>query len=210
MLALNSIFGDIDPETIDRQTLVRVIEFRDFRRFPTDLIERLTDRVEQEFGRHAPQQPVFDLPPWEKKIHLYFQTHRSEQLSRFEINLTLMAKIRYLHWMKEYQDAPLAQKRALMSDVREDMRYWQAVYLDYVRYLEQPEPTELELLLESQRMIENFKVDASPENAKLIDSFAQSIVQSVIAAEASKKAAAVGEFIRGLFGGGRQTNKEEE
>ena len=95
MIALNSILGNINPETLDRQTLVRVMQIRDFRQFSPELIERLTLRAEQEFGRHSPNKPVFAIPLLEQKLHVYFQTHRSNQQSYLERNLTIMAKARY-------------------------------------------------------------------------------------------------------------------
>jgi hypothetical protein len=202
MIALNGILGHVDTEAIDRQTLVRIIQIRDFRRFSPDLIERLTYRAEQEFGSHSPQKPIFDLHPWEKKIHVYFQTHRSSQRSYCEYNLTLMAKVRYFQWMKEYTVAAPTRKAALMNDALADMHYWQTVYLDYVRYLELPEPTDLELLLDCQRMIEDFKVGASPEDVKLIDLFAQ----SMIAAGAGRKAGEAGKTIRDMLWKGLRTS----
>jgi len=186
MIALNGILGNVDPEKADRQTLVRVMQLRDFRGFSPDLIKRLTDRGEQEFGRHSPNKPVFGVPFWEKWIHVYFQTHRSSRQSTLERNLTLMARARYFQWMVEYQSATLNRKSALMNEVVEDMRYWQGVYLDYVRFLGQPEPTLAELYQDFQRMIEAFKVGASPEEITLIDSFAQSMSRALFAAEVQK------------------------
>jgi hypothetical protein len=183
MLALNGIFGRVEPETMDRQTLVRVMQLRDFRQFSPDLVERLTDRAEREFGRHSPNKPRFDLPPLEKKTHLYYRTHRSNQRSQLEINLSIMARLRYFQWMYEYQSAALDRKAVLMNNVLEDMRYWQEVYLDYVRSLGQPEPTLAELYLDFQRMIEDFKVGASAEEMVLIDSFTQEMSRALFAAE---------------------------
>ena len=186
MIALDGIFGNIEPEKLDRQTLVRVIQLRDFRQFSPDLAKRLTYRVEQEFGRHSPNKPVFELHPWEKKIHVYFQTHRSSQKSYSETNLTVMAKVRYFQWMNEYQSATSDQKAVLMNNVVEDMRYWQTVYLDYVRFLGQPVPTPAELYQDFLRMIEKFKEGASTVEVVQIDSFAQSMSRALFAAEVQK------------------------
>jgi len=186
MIALNGIFGDIDPEKTDRQTLVRVIQLRDFRQFSPDLLDRMTDRAEQEFGRQSPNKPTFDLSFWEKNVHTYFQTHRSSQRSYLENNLTLMARVRYFQWMNEYQSLPLTRKAALMNDVVEDMRYWQEIYFDYLRSLEQPEPTPLELYQDFLQMIEDFKAGATPEEVKQIDSFANNMSRTLFAAEAQK------------------------
>ena len=186
MIALNSILGNIDPEKTDRQTLVRVMQMRDFHQFSPELIERLADRAEQEFGRRSPNKPVFELRPLEKKIHIYFQTHLSEQQSYLERNLTLMAKVRYFQWMYEYDSAARDRKAALMNGVVEEMRYWQEVYLDYVRFLGLPEPTLAELYQDFQRMIESFKTDASPDEMILIDSFAKDMSRALFASEVQK------------------------
>ena len=187
MIALEGVFGNVNPETMDRTTLVRVMQLRDFRQFSPDLLERLTHRAEQEFGRHSPNKPVFELRPLEKNIQIYFQTHRSSRQSYMENNLTLMAKTRYFQWMYENQSAALARKTVLMNDVVADMRYWKEVYFDYLRSLEQPEPTQAELIQDFQRMIEDFKKEAPPEERVLIDSFAQEISQALFAAEVRKR-----------------------
>jgi len=183
MIALNGIFGSIEPETIDRQTLVRVIQLRDFRQFSPDLLERITDRAEKEFGRHSPNKPSIEMHPVEKRIHVYFQTNRATRQSYFENNLTQMARVRYFRWMHEHQSATPAQRAALMNEVVEDMRYWQELYFDYLRYLGQPVPTLPELMQDFQRMIEEFKVGASPEEVELIDSFAQTMSRALFFAE---------------------------
>ena len=183
MIALDGILGNVKPETMGRQTLVRVIQLRDFRRFSLDLVERLTDRAEQEFGRHSQNKPAFALHPLEKRVHVYFQTHRSNQQSHLESNLTVMARLRYFEWMAEFHSATLVRQAALMNDVVADVRYWQELYFDYLRYLGQPEPTLAELYEDFQRMIEDFKVDASPEEIVLIDSFSQSMSQALFATE---------------------------
>jgi len=186
MISLDGIFDNIEPEKTDRQTLVRIMQLRDFSRLAPDLIERLTSRAEQEFGRHSPNKPVFAISFLEKKIHVYFQTHRSNQRSCLERNLTLMARVRYFQWMYEHQTAASARKAALMNDVVADMRYWQEVYLDYVRSLGQPEPTLAELYQDFQRMIEEFKIGATSEEVVQIDSFAQSMSRALFATEVQR------------------------
>ena len=186
VVASHGIFWNVQPETMDRQTLVRVIQLRDFRRFSPDFVERLTNRAEQEFGRHSPNKPTFELSSWEKRIHVYFQAHRSSQQSYTEANLTAMARLRYFEWMNEYHTAAPLRKAELMLDVVADMRYWQELYFDYLRFLGQPEPTLAELLDDFQRMIEDFKVGASPEEIVLIDSFAQDMNRALFAAEVHK------------------------
>jgi len=182
----SGVFGNVDPEKLDRKTLIRVIQFRNFHRFSPDLVERLTNRAEQEFGRHSPNKPVFEFPHWEKKIHIYFYTHRSNRQSSMETNLTAMARVRYFQWMQEYQSSAPDSKAALMNEVVEDMRYWQTLYLDYMRCLEQPEPTLAELHQDFVRMIESFKVGASPEEIVQIDSFSRDMSRALFVAEVQK------------------------
>ena len=183
LFSMRGIFGNLEPETMNRQTLIRVIQLRDFRQFSPDLLERLTNRAEQEFGRHSPNRPIFEFSPLEKRIHLYFGSNRSERQSYLEGNLTLMARVRYFQWMHEHQSATLVQRAALMNEVVEDMHYWRELYTDYLRFLEQPEPTLSELQDNFQQMIEDFKEGASPEEVRLIDSFAQSLNRALFASE---------------------------
>ena len=186
MIALNDILGHINPETLDRQTLVRVMQIRDFRQFSSESVERLTVRAEQEFGRLSPNRPVFTLSSWEKKLHVYFQQHRSKQPSHMESNLTLMAKTRFFQWMHEYHSASLVRKAELMSVVVEEMLYWQEIYLEYVRSLDLPEPTLAELAQDFQRMIEHFKTNASPEEVAMIDALARDMSRTLFATEVQK------------------------
>ena len=186
MIALDGILGNVDPEKLDRQMLVRVMQIRDFRQFSPELVERLTLRAEQEFGRHSPNRPVFELPALEKRVHVYFQSHRSEQQSYLENNLTLMAKIRYMQWMNAYKSSSRIQKAELMNGIVADMNYWQEIYFDYLRFLGAPEPTSTELIQNFQRMIEAFKVNASPEEVMQIDSFAKDLSRILFAGEVQK------------------------
>ena len=186
MIALDGILGNVEPEKLDRQTFVRVMQLRDFRQFSPELIERFTLRAEQEFGRHSPNPPVFQLPGWEKRIHIRKQTQRSEQPSFMERNMGLMARVRYFRWMHEYTAAERVRKAELMGDVVEEMRHWQEVYLDYIRFLGLPEPTHAELFQDFQRMIEDFKTDASPEEITLIDAFTQDLSRILFASEVQR------------------------
>jgi len=188
MIALTGVLGNIVPEELDRPSLVRVMQMRDFRQFSPEMIERLTLRAEQEFGRHSPNPPVFEFSALEKKMHTHFQQkqNRSEQKAFMENNLTLMAKVCFCQWMHEYNTAPRARKAELMNDIDADMRYWQEVYFDYLRTLGQPEPTLAELAQDFQRMIEAFKVDVTPEEAAKIDVFAKDMSRMLFASEVQR------------------------
>jgi len=186
MIALDDILGNIEPETLDRLTLIRVMQVRDFRHFSPELVERLTLRAEQEFGRHSPNPPVFEFSAVEKRVHAHFQKNRSEQKASMEINLTMMANVRFCQWMHEYNAAPRARKAELMNNVVEDMNYWQTVYFDYLRSVGQPEPTLAELAQDFQQMVETFKVDVPPEEAALIDAFAKDMSRVLFASEVQR------------------------
>ena len=186
MIALNNMLGNINPETLDRQTFVRVMQIRDFRQFDSDLLERLTLRAEQEFGSHSLKRPVFTLSSWEKKFHVYFQQNRSQQPSYMEGNLMLMAKTRYFLWMHEYDVAGRTRKAEVLNNVVGEMQYWQEVYFDYLHALGLPEPTLAELTQDFQRMIELFKTNASPEEVMLIDVLARDMSRALFASEVQK------------------------
>ena len=96
----------------------------------------------------------------------------------------LMARIRYVQWMHDHQSGTLRERGELMREVVEEMRYWQEIYFDYLRFLGQPEPTLAELHEDFQRMIGAFKVGASPEEAEQIDSFARTMSMALFVAEA--------------------------
>ena len=182
-IASKGIFWAVVPESITRQQLARVIQIRDFEQFSQEQVERFTDRAESEFGRHSANKPRFDMPWWEQPIHVYFQNKKNRRPSYMENNLTLMSQVRFFQWMYAYKVAGREEKASIMQTAVDDMRYWRQVYFDYLRSMNQPEPTIAELQAEFNNMIDQFKRNALPEEIELINVFAQDIQRSLFAAE---------------------------
>ncbi|MDR2756866.1 MAG: hypothetical protein LBC20_14300 [Planctomycetaceae bacterium] len=183
MISMRGIWGSIDPETIDRTNLIRVMKLRDFRTLPPKTVEALTHRAETEFGRQSDNKPVFQFSKTEKKIYAYFQNNRSEQKSFFEINLLLMARTRYFQWMNDYASASPEQQIVLMSEVVDDMKYWESVFMDFLHAAGLPIPSIAELIREFENMIEQFKIGATPEEIAQIDHFKQRMNTAYLAYE---------------------------
>ncbi|MDR2117502.1 MAG: hypothetical protein LBP87_14090 [Planctomycetaceae bacterium] len=183
MILMHDIFGSINPETIDRADLIRMMKFRDFRVLPLETVEALTYRAEREFGRKSDNKPVFQFSKTEKKLYAYFQNNRSKRKSFLETNLLLMARIQYFQWMNNYVSLLPEQRIILMKDVVADMKYWQLVYMDYLYAAELPIPSLSELIQEFDNMIEHFKIGATPEEIARIDDFKQRINNAYAAQE---------------------------
>jgi hypothetical protein len=181
MFAAKDIFGEIKPETVDRQTFIRIMQFRNFRQCHPALVVRLLQRAEAEFGMHALQKPVFNYPPYEKRMFLYFQEHRSTTNSLLEDNLDVMAQKRFFLWLDEYDSATKSEKKALMKRYVDEVHYWQMVYFQYLEALDQPRPNTMQLLEDFQNMIVRFKIDQTPETIADIDRFAKALHQHLIA-----------------------------
>jgi hypothetical protein len=188
MISLHSVFGTINPKTIDRATLIRVMKFRDFRMLPPETVTALTLRTETEFGRNSSNKPKFVFSETERKIYVYFQNNRSEQKSFLETNLLLMARTRYFQWMNDYASASPEQQAVLMKEVVDDMKYWQTVYMDFLRAAGLPIPSMAELIREFEKMIEQFKIGATPEEITRIDHFKQQMNTAIVAGEIQGKA----------------------
>jgi hypothetical protein len=171
MISMRGIYGQINPETIDRTDLIWVMKLRDFRTLPPKTAEALTFRAETEFGRQSNNKPVFQFSNTEKKIYTYFQKNRSKQKSFFETNLLLMARIRYFQWMNDYASASPEQRIVLMNAVVDDMKYWESVFMDFLYAAGLPIPSITELIREFENMIEQFKIGATPEEINQIDHF---------------------------------------
>jgi hypothetical protein len=188
MISMHSILGSINPKTIDRATLIRVMKFRDFRKLPPETVTALTLRAETEFGRRSINKPKFEFSETEKIFYVYFQNNRSEQKSFFETNLLLMARTRYFQWMNDYASASPEQQAVLMKEVVDDMKYWESVYMDFLRAAELPIPSIAELIREFENMIEQFKIGAAPEEITRIDYFKQRMNTAIVVGEIQEKA----------------------
>jgi hypothetical protein len=183
MISAENIFGRIDSENVSRATLVRIMQLRDFRQLPPETVERITERAEKEFGRHGIQKPTFSFSNTEKKVYAYFQTHRSANLSFFETNLNLMSKLRYIRLMNDYEQGTKEQRNVQMQNLVEEMRYWQTIYIDFLRAADLPIPTLAELIQEFQTMIQKFKEGEPPEMAARIDDFTRHLTRTLVAKE---------------------------
>jgi hypothetical protein len=188
MISMHGILGSINPETMGRANLVRVMKFRDFRMLPPKTVTALTLRAETEFGRKSGNKPKFEFSETEKTIYVYFQNNRSEQKSFFETNLLLMARTRYFQWMNEYATISPEQQTVLMKEVVDDMKYWELMYMNFLRAVGLPIPSIAELIREFENMIEQFKIGATPEEVARIDHFKQQMNVAIITNEIQEKA----------------------
>ncbi len=179
--ALAPIFGPIEPANVDRATLVRIMQLRDFQKMSTENRAAWTDRAEAEFGRGGVMRPVFAFSPLEKKIYAHFRGSDRPAPSRFERNLQLMARIRYFQWMSEYEQATEPERALLMRRISDDMTYWEWLYYDFLSAAELPRPTWAELIQEFEKMIEGFKVGATPEEQARIDRFKNRMNAAMVA-----------------------------
>lgn len=184
VFSLNPVFGPVDPASVDRPTLIRIMQLRDFRTFSPDAMAAWTDRADAEFGRRGAQRPIFDFSDAEKKIYAFFRENPSNRKSFFETNLMLMARTRYFQWMSAYPALSPDEQGALMREVVDDMKYWETVYMDFLRAADLPIPSIAELIREFEEMIEGFKVGATPEEIVRIDTFKRQINAAIVVREA--------------------------
>ncbi|MDR1963402.1 MAG: hypothetical protein LBQ50_06460 [Planctomycetaceae bacterium] len=183
MISMYGVLGSINPETIDRSDLIRAMKLRDFRMLPPETVKALAKRAEEEFGRKSVNKPEFRFSKTEKKVYAYFQNNRSEQKSFFESNLLLLARVRYFQWMNDYAAASPEQQHVLMKEVVDDMKYWESVFMDFLRAADLPIPSLAELIREFENMIDNFKIGATPEEIARIDNFKQRMNTAFVARE---------------------------
>ncbi|MGL4593792.1 MAG: hypothetical protein ACRCUY_03575 [Thermoguttaceae bacterium] len=185
MWSFRCVYGPIDPEKLDRGTVIRIMELRDFRRFSPELLAEMTSRVEAEFGIHAAQKPDFRFSDLEKRIYSYFQKNRSQSPSYFEQNLRLMGRTRYFDWMNRYETFSKEERGVLMRNITDEMKYWENVYMDFLRGAEIPIPPLAVLIQEFMEMIESFKEGASQEDAVRVDQFKQKLNEALVARAAA-------------------------
>lgn len=181
--SMQRVFGPVDPASIDRLTLIRVMQLRDFRTFSRPTLERMTDRAEAEFGRKAAEKPRFEFSDPEKRIYAYFRDKKTARKSHFETNMLLMARTRYFQWMNDHEILDADARTELMRGVVDDMKYWETLYLDFLRAAELPIPSMAELLREFDEMIDGFKTGATDEEVVRIDSFKRNMNKAIVARE---------------------------
>ena len=180
---MNNVFGSIKPEKLDRPTLIRVMQLRDFRQMTPEQVVALADRAEAEFGRNGAMRPIFDFTPAEKKIYAYFRDERTARKSFFEGNLMLMARTRYFQWMNDYEILSEVDRVELMRNVTAEMKYWETIYMDFLHAAELPIPSMAELIREFEKMIDDFKIGATPEEIVRIDTFKRRMNTAIVAGE---------------------------
>ncbi len=183
VVVLRGIFGPLAPEQLNRGTLIRVIQLRDFRQLPDDKVAALADRAEKEFGRNGIQRPVFAFSGIEKRVFAYFGAEETRTPSLLETNLYEMARIRYFQWMNEYERSSEATRIALMQKIVADLKYWQTLYVEFLTAAELPIPSLAKLIHEFEKMITAFKVGAMPSEIKRIDAFKRRLNAAIVASE---------------------------
>jgi hypothetical protein len=187
------IFGTNDPELVDRVVLIRQIQFRDFRQLAPAMLVRFTDRVEFEFGLCAKQRLRFKFSPFERYIILRYQNPNpaqlpmpTEQLSRCERNLQIIAKVRYLQWMTAVKNAAESERDAIMERIVLELKYWDVVYREFLTAVGLPQPTLQEALLQMEHLINEFKKNESIEHVVEIEKFKQQIIRTFTQYEIKK------------------------
>ncbi len=188
---LNGIFGPLDFDQnlvdTDRATLVRIMQLRDMRHFSQEELRRFIVRVENEFGRQG-IKPTFDYGPLEKKIYAHFVKQRSRKNQQntpqtpatMEQNLMLMIRARYFEAMNDYEGRKFAERMILMRDVVADLKHWEAVYMEFLRAIDVPIPSMMELYRDFEKMIAEFKLGATPEEVARLEMFTRHLSAAMI------------------------------
>ncbi len=182
-VCLQSIFGPIDPPNVDRDRLVQLMKFRDFRTLSSPVIAGLAERNDVEFGRRSGKMPEFRFSSTEKKIYAYFGAKRQTNGSCFETNLRLMARAKYFDWMNRFETLSSPEQSALMNEIIDDMKWWEELYMNFLRAAELPIPSLAELMREFDEMIESFKIGAEAADIARIDRFKQRMSAGFVARE---------------------------
>ena len=176
VVATYPLFGPIDPENVDRGQLIRLMQFRDFRNFSPQLVAKLSERCDVEFGRRGGKMPEFQFSATEKKMFAYYGGKRKSADTRFETNLNLLARAKYFDWMDQF-DAMLPNERpALMNEIIDDMKWWETLYMNFLRAAELPIPSLTELTQDFIDMTESFKIGVAVAEVERIDRFTEEII----------------------------------
>ena len=178
------VFGRLQPENIDRLTLVRVLQLRNLRDLPAETIEKIADRSNAEFGRQSQKPPVFSFSSAEKRIYAHFgeqhyknsgEEKKKSGTSYFESNLSLMVRSIYFRRMKEFDNAGLEQRQRILTETTDDLKYWQEVYFNFIDAAGLPRPSLTELLREYDEMVEGFKTGATEDEVRQISEFKKNL-----------------------------------
>ena len=180
-ISLQSVFGPVDPEKTDRDRLVRLMQFRDFRMLSDPLVAKLSERYDAEFGRRSGRMPKFRFSTAEKRIYAHYGGARRTNDTRFETNLNLVARVKYVDWMDRFESLSRKEQPAMMNEVIDEMKWWEDLYMNFLRTAELPIPSQVELMKEFDNMIESFKIGAEDKDRKRIDRFKQRMIAGFVA-----------------------------
>ena len=180
-VGLRPVFGPIDLENIDRNIMVRLLQFRDFRAFPAPLVAKLSERYDAEFGRRGGKMPEFRFSAAQKRIHAHYESKSKTNGTRFQTNLNLLARAKYFDWMDRFESLARKEQPALMNEVIDDMKWWEDIYMNFLRAAEIPIPSQAELMRQFDEMIESFKTGAAAEDVKRIDRFKKRMAAGFVA-----------------------------
>ncbi|MDR2644208.1 MAG: hypothetical protein LBC74_15610 [Planctomycetaceae bacterium] len=190
---MSIIFGTNNPELADRVVLIRQIHFRDFCQLTPEMLVRFTERVEFEFGMDASEKLRFEFSPIVKRVILYYQNQNpvqspvpTEQLSRCERNLQIIAKVRYFQWMAAEANVTGAERGIFLERIVLELKYWDAVYCEFLTAIGLPQPTKQEALMQIEHLINEFKKGESEEQIARIENFKQIIIAAFTQYEIKK------------------------
>ena len=186
VFSLRWLFEPIDPKNVDRGRLVRLLQFRDFRPLPPPLVANLSERYDAEFGRRSEKMPEFNFSTAEKRIYTHYGGTRKSTSTRFETNLNLLARAKYFDWMARFESLPRKEHPALMLEIIDDMKWWEELYMNFLRAAGLPIPSLAELMEEFDGMIESFKDGAADADIARIDRFKRQMVVGFAAHELRK------------------------
>ena len=186
VFGLRWLFEPIDPGHVDREHLVRLLEFRDFRPLPPQVITKLSERYDAEFGRRSGTMPTFGFSTAEKRIYAHYGGTRKANATRFETNLNLLARAKYFDWMIRFESLSSREQPAMMFEIINDMKWWEELYMNFLRAAGLPIPTAAELMREFDIMVESFKDGADTADIARIDRFKRRMIAGFVAYELRK------------------------
>ncbi|MDR1291669.1 MAG: hypothetical protein LBK06_10760 [Planctomycetaceae bacterium] len=182
---MSIIFGTNNPESVARDVLIRQIQLRDFQQYTPEMLVRITNRVELEFGVDAGERPKFEFSPVEKWVVLACQSQAPnlpplpiEQVSQCERNLRIIAKVRYNQWITAEANATTSEREKIMERIVIELKYWDVVYREFLTAAGLPQPTIQETLMQTEYLVNEFKEGESAEQIERIENFKRNIIRT--------------------------------
>jgi hypothetical protein len=219
---VNVVFGVMDPESVDRAVLIRQIQFCDFQKIPREVVVRVVNRVDVEFGLDAKLKPEFKFSAIEKLIIAKYQNQfqkniidkkSNTQTSRCECNLQVIAKVRYFQLMQAEADAAMkseVDRKIVMKRIVMEVKYWDKVYRDFLAAADLPQPTFEEALEQIEKMISDFKQNESADQIRKIELFKQKIFKSLTQHEVNDAIKNITNTINTLFTPAKKIKQKEK